>query len=587
MNKFLQVLNKMFLFQEPTNKDEQFILKEYEEKKEEAKVKADQPQPPSEEKKKQMKKPIKIEEANKNNNQPDKKDKKELEKVSQTLEDNLNYLKNKYSVDINTDVKTRNFDIVLKDSAYKAFIIYIDGITDKTQINNNILQPLMIFTSFGEASKPENIIEYIERKLITQYQLHKSVDYPEILFNINLGSCILFVEGANEAIIFDVKSWEHRTVNRPNTEITIRGPQESFTEVLRVNTALIRKILRNENLVVESMVIGERSKTPCSVIYLKDLANPNLINEVNRRLTSLKIDYAGDSGIIEQLIEENTFVPNPQVINTERPDRVASYLSEGRVAILVDGNPFALVVPITFFNLFHSPEDTYMRFPFVTLIRFIRVIALTASLLLPGLYVAITNFHQEMIPTDLLLSIAGAREKVPFPSVVEIIIMELSFELIREAGIRMPGTIGPTLGIIGALILGQAAVAATIVSPILIIIVAVTGIGSLAIPSYSVSLALRIERFAYILLGAVAGLLGITLGLFIHGITLASLKSFGVPFLAPFSPRTSNVLDDTITRMPIWMQEERPDYINPLDIAKQPKISRGWFNSKNKEHKKQ
>jgi len=577
MVNWIKPILNFITFNEPTKMDEAFILKEYD--KESDKESFDMSSPGAKDKKKsELKKPTPIEDFNKETSN----DSADLEKVSKSLDQNLAFLKEKYSIGINTDIKIRNFDITLQEKVYKAFIIFIDGITDKTLINNSILQPLMIFTSFEKSPNNLDIIEYIERSLCTQNQLAKSDNYQEILMNINIGACVLFVEGANQALLFDVKTWEHRAVSRPNTEITLRGPQESFSETLRVNTALVRKILRNENLIVESTTIGQRSRTPCSVIYLKDLANPNLVNEVKRRLDSLKIDYAGDSGIIEQLIEDRNFLPSPQIISTERPDRVASMLSEGRVAIIVDGNPFALVVPITFFNLFHSAEDIYIRFPYVNFIRFIRAIAIIASLLLPGLYLAITNFHQEMIPTDLLLAISGARERVPFPSVVEIIIMEISFELIREAGIRMPGTIGPTLGIIGALILGQAAVAANIVSPILIIIVAVTGIGSLAIPSYSESLAFRINRFVYILLGAIAGLLGITLALFLHGLLLASTKSFGVPFLAPFAPRTSNVLDDTITKAPIWMEENRPDYINPLDITRQPKISKGWISRKNK-----
>ena len=591
MGKVANFFNNIFFFQKPQAPQEQFILKEYKEgadkKSNQQSSQQSEQQPPSDKSgnKIQPKKNVKTEKQDKKSEPKSKENPAETNKVSPNLDKNLDFLKDKYSIPLSTDVMLREFDISLENKAYKAFIIFIDGMTDRKVISDDILQPLMLLTSLEKSSNVDDIIVYLERNVVTQNQLLKSDDFGKILDQINFGCCVLFVESARQALILDVKSWEHRAVTRPTTEITIRGPQEGFGETPRANTALIRKILKNENLIVESLNIGQRSNTPCSIIYLKDLANPNLVNEVRRRLSSLKLDFANDSGIVEQLIEDNTFLPAPQTIASERPDRVASMLCEGKVAILVDGNPFVLVVPTTFFALMHSPEDMYVRFPYANLMRMVRYLGAFAALLLPGLYVAITTYHQEMIPTDLLLAIVAAREKVPFPTVVEMLIMEIAFELIREAGIRMPGTIGPTLGIIGALILGQAAVAASVVSPILIIIVAVTGIGSLAIPNFSLAFAFRMLRFGYILLGSIAGLLGITLGLFVQGLFLATQKSFGVPFLSPFAPAASSPGSDVLSRSPMWMQDKRPDYINPLDTTRQPKISRGWIKGKKKEDK--
>ncbi len=586
MGKVVDFLKKILLFQEPKEPAEGFILKEYKEGSNEKSnnqpnQKSDQ-QDDSEKTESQtgMKQPVKLENQKSKSEKETKQNPAQTNKVSPNLDENLAFLKDKYSIPLSTDVMTREFDITLEKKTYKAFIIFIDGITDKKVINEDILQPLLLLTSLEKSGEVKDIITYLERNVIPQNQLKKSEEFPKILASINFGECVLFVNGAAQALIFDVKSWEHRTVTRPVTEIAIRGPQEGFGETVRANTALIRKSLKNENLVIESLTIGQRSRTPCSIMYLKDLSNPNLVEEVRRRLNSLQLDYANDSGIVEQLIEDNAFLLVPQLIATERPDRVSSMLSEGKVAILVDGNPFVLVAPNTFFDLMHSPEDSYLRFPYGNLLRIVRYFALLSALLLPGLYVAITTYHHEMIPTDLLLAISGAREKVPFPTVIEILFMEISFELIREAGIRMPGSIGPTLGIIGALILGQAAVSANIVSPVLIIIVAVTGIGSLAAPNFSLGLAFRILRFGYIALGALAGLLGITLGLFVQVLFLASQKSFGVPFLAPFAPKTSGWLQDVLNKLPVWMQEKRPDYLNPLDKVRQPKISRGWTKKK-------
>ena len=500
--------------------------------------------------------------------------------ISKRLSENLDYMKTKYSLPVNGDIVLREFDIIVKHKVISAFIMFHDGMVERKIINQTILQPLMLLSNLDIKSTEEDIVSYISKHILPQNQLIITQEYTEVINMVNFGGCVIFLDGINTAFVADVKGWEHRNVQRPNTELVIRGPQEGFTEILRVNTALIRKILRDENLIAENISIGRRSHTPCAMLYIKDITNNALVQEVRKRLESIRIDYITDSGELEQLIEDNVFLPAPQILATERPDRVAAMLAEGKVAVIMSGSPFALVMPVTFFALIHSPEDSYVRFTYANLLRFIRILAILFSLLLPGLYVAITNFHHELIPTDLLLAIAASREKVPFPSIVEILIMEISFELIREAGIRIPGPIGPTLGIIGALILGQAAVAANIVSPILIVIVAVTGIGSFAIPNFSMGFAFRILRFVYIGLGGMVGFLGIAVGLFIHGLVLTGAKSFGVPFLAPFGPKTSGGLTDEITRAPIWKQEKRPDFLNPKHKKEQPNISKGWMNKK-------
>jgi spore germination protein KA len=496
--------------------------------------------------------------------------------INRMLRNNLDYIKKRFSVPTNSDVMIREFDVIVGKKAIPAFMVYYDGMVDRDVVNNDILMPLMLLSNLDIKSDDARVDVYIRTHLLTHNQIKEVEMFDQVLGEVNFGGCGIFVDGLTTAFTADVKGFEHRTVERPNTEMVIQGPQEGFTETIRVNTALIRKKLKDESLIVEDTTVGERSKTPCAMLYIKDLANDSLVAEVRRRLESIKVDYVHDSGEIEQFIEDNTYITSPQMVSTERPDRVASMLTEGRVAVIVHGSPFALVMPITAFELIHSPEDSYVRVPYANLLRGIRTIAILVALLLPGLYMAITNFHQEMIPTGLLLSLEAAREKVPFPSIVEILIMEVSFELIREAGIRIPGTIGPTLGIIGALILGQAAVAASIVSPILIIIVAVTGLGSFAIPTYSYAYSFRILRFGYIGLGYAAGFLGLGLGVFLQGMVLVSSKSFGVPFFAPFAPRTTGGLGDTLLKKPVWKQERRPDYLNPKDDIRQPKISRGW-----------
>lgn len=524
----------------------------------------------------------KVSPAGSNNEKENEKEKESDgdSEISTKLSDNLKYMKKVYTIPTNGDVVIREFKITFKCKPVEAFIIFIDGMTDRMVINTNILQPLMLLSNLDIKDDEKELGEYIKDRLLPHNQLKMVNKYEDVIKEINFGGCGLFVDGVDVAFAADVKGWEHRGIERPNTELVIRGPQEGFSEVLRINTALVRKILKDEDLIVENVTVGRRSKTPCAILFIKDITNDSLVAEVRRRIKSIKVDYLLDSGELEQYIEESTFLPTPQIIATERPDRVAHYLVQGRVAVIVHGSPFALVIPITGNDLIHSSEDIYSRFPYAILLRFFRILGVFMSLLLPGLYVAITNYHQEMIPTDLIFAIAASRERVPFPSVVEILIMEFSFELIREAGIRIPGPIGPTLGIIGALILGQAAVAANIVSPILIIIVAVTGIGSFAIPSFSLAFALRVMRFVFIILGALAGFLGITTGVFLMGIAFCAAKSFGVPFMVPFGPRTAGSFADKIIRAPIWKQETRDDFTNPKDIRRQSEISRGWVKKK-------
>jgi spore germination protein KA len=567
----LSTLKELLIYQEP-EPDEKFILKENEN---EASL-GKQPDNNQAENQQQDQEESGSDRGTKRPKRPDRGGGGEgPPPISRTLQSNLDYIKERFNVPTNSDVMIREFNVIIGKKAIPAFMIFYDGMVDRNVVDTDILLPLMLLSNLEIRSDDARINVYIRNHLLTHNQIKEAENFEQVLGEVNFGGCGIFVDGMNTAFTADVKGFEHRTVERPNTEMVIQGPQEGFTETIRVNTALIRKKLKDERLIVEDHLVGERSKTPCSILYIKDLANDSLVAEVRRRLTSIKVDYVHDTGEIEQLIEDNTYLTSPQVVSTERPDRVAAMLTEGRVAIIVHGSPFALVMPTTAFELIHSPEDSYVRTPYANLLRIIRIIAILVALLLPGLYMAITNFHQEMLPTGLLLSLEAARERVPFPSIVEILIMEVSFELIREAGVRIPGTIGPTLGIVGALILGQAAVAASIVSPILIIIVAVTGLGSFAIPSYSYAYSFRILRFGYIVLGSLAGFLGLSLGIFLQVMSLVSSKSFGVPFFVPFAPRTAS-LGDTLLQDPVWKRERRPDYLNPKDNFREPKISRGW-----------
>ena len=307
---------------------------------------------------------------------------------------------------------------------------------------------------------------------------------------------------------------------------------------------------------------------------MKNIANNELVSEVKYRVNNINVDYLISSGQLEQLIEDNGKYSLPQLISTERPDKAANYLLEGRVILIVNGSPYSLIAPGTFVDFLSSPEDLNLKHQFSNMLKILRIISFIITLLLPGLYIAITNFHQELIPTELLFAIVASRESVPFPIIFEIFLMEFSFELIREAGIRVPSPLGPTIGIVGALILGQAAVDASIVSPILIIVVSITAISSFAIPDFSLSFHCRLLRFAYIVLGYLLGFLGICLGLFTHFLVLSSLHSFGYSYLQPYIPVTRDYKG--LLLAPSWKREHRADFLNTKRPKKQNEISMGW-----------
>jgi len=351
--------------------------------------------------------------------------------------------------------------------------------------------------------------------------------------------------------------------------------------MLRINTGLVRKIIRNENLICEPIDVGQETITSVNILYMKNIANDMLVNEVRRRLKNIKVNHVFDSGELELLIEDFTWLPTPQILSTERPDRVAASITKGKVALLVDGSPFALVLPINAFELTHSQEDNYLRTPYANLIRIMRLIAMIAALLLPGVFIAVVNFHHEAIPEHLLFAIASSREKVPFSLLTELIILEFAFEFIREASVRMPGSGGNAIGIIGGLIVGQAAVEANLVSPIVIIVVALTGIGSFVIPNYSLGLSFRIVKYFYLILGATGGFLGLTLGIFLQLIWLSSAQSFGIPFFAPLAPKYENDPSGTFFVQPVWKRKNASKLLSVKGGTNKYVVSRTWAEGEN------
>lgn len=497
-------------------------------------------------------------------------------KVFANIKENLNFLKSKYNALICSDIIIREFNMFVYNENHKCFIIYIDGLVDSSSINDFILEPLMLGKFRYNKPFDGALSDYIYNCLLPQNSVTSVKNYSDVFSGINMGDCLLFIDTLKIAFDIDVKKYEHRNISVPVNESAIKGPQEGFVENIRTNTSLIRRIVNNENLVIETIPIGKISKIKCSVCYLQNIANGDLVSEIKYRLNNLAVDSLLSTGELEQLIEDDGGFGIPHVLSTERPDKCAKYLFQGRIVLLLNGNPYSIILPATIEDFLFSPEDTNLRPLFANFLRIIRILAAITTLLLPGLYMAIANFHQELLPTELLFSILSARENVPFPIILEIILLELAFELIREASLRVPSLIASSIGIVGALILGDAAVNAGIVSPILIIIVAITGIASFSMPDFSFGFHIRIFRFWFIALGATAGFLGIGVGLFIYVSMLCSIKSFGVPYTAPLTP-SDNMRGSGYFVPHFWKQEYRPSFLSPKKEKAQAKISRKWW----------
>lgn len=523
----------------------------------------------------------------------------EPQKIFTEIDKNLDFLKYKYNALICNDVIIREFSLLVQNIEYKAFVMYIDGMVDSPVINEFILSPLMMrnranifddkqkkFVSEKKIdnvtlknfkkSKEKNLVDFIYNSLIPQNSVDKVTDFSDVYSAINMGNCMLFVDSLDTAFNLDVKGFKQRSIDSPSNEVVVRGSQEAFVENIRTNTSMIRRLVNNENLVMETLTVGQITKTQVSIGYIKSLANEDLVAEVRYRINNLSVDYLISSGQLEQLIQDSPESLFPQMVATERPDKVSNFLLEGRVVIVVNGSPYVLVAPGVFVDFITSPEDLNLKYQFSNLEKIIRLLAIFLSLLLPGIYIAVTNYHQELIPTELLFTIAAARESVPFPTFVEILLMEVSFELIREAGLRVPTPLGSTIGIVGALILGEAAVSASLVSPVLIIIIAITGICSFSIPDFSLNFTFRIYRFVYIILGYMAGFLGISFGIFIQLAIMCKLKSFGSPYINPYILGKNKRSISSYFIPPIWKRERTSSFVHAQKKFSQQKISMVW-----------
>jgi spore germination protein KA len=434
-------------------------------------------------------------------------------------------------------------------------------------INSEILKPLMYPPpNLSDESIEENRLKSVLFNDSLYHSGGRLVDsVSSLVEGILLGKTIVVVDKLDEAFMLSTRSLDKRGIEQPATEQVIRGPREGFIEMLETNISLLRYRLQTADFHIKTMEIGRRSKSKVAVCYLDGVTNPDLLKEVDKRLSNIDIDAVLDSGYLEQYIEDNHLSPFPQVQYTERPDKVVANLLEGRVAIIVDGSPLALVVPTVFSQFYQTVEDYTERFLLMSAIRMARLVALVFSLIFPSLYVAIISFNPELIPTEFAVAVAGGRAGVPFPAIIEVLVIEVSMEVLREATIRLPQQVGGALSIVGVLVVGQAAVAAGFASPITVVIIALTTIGSFATPAYNAALALRLLRFPLIIMAGIFGLYGVMIGLIVILNHLLSLKSFGVPYMSPFVPGSFQGLKDSLIRGPLWWMSERPSFLQPLE----------------------
>jgi spore germination protein len=489
--------------------------------------------------------------------------------ISKNLQTNLNFINQQ--IGHSPDVVIHSFK--MGRSKLKVAIVYIDGLADETVINDQILKPVMLeFPKIEEVYSGTILGEQVKENIITIAKAQITQILEESILHVLSGGTVFFIEGNNEALLLDTPGWETRAPEEPSSEPTVRGPRDGFVETLRENIAHLRRRIRDPNFTMITYKIGRRSKADLAIIYIKGLTNQELLEEVKSRIERIDIDMVLGTGYIEQLIEDNFLSPFSQTIVTERPDKVAGALMEGYIAILLDNTPFALVVPATLPMFIQAPEDYYERWLYSSIIRLLRFLIAVIALFLPALYVALVSFHQGLLPTDLTISIAANREGVPFPSLVEALIMEITLEILREAGIRLPKPIGQAVGIVGGLVIGDAAVKAGIVSPIMVIVVALTAISSFALPEYALGISLRILRFVMMLLAGAFGLYGIILGYIMISAHLVKLKSFGIDYTSPFVPYQPRDWKDLLIRGPMMTMQQRPKMMKTQDVQrKSPK----------------
>ncbi len=481
------------------------------------------------------------------------------EVIDKSLEVNLNWFKQ--ILGDNNDFVIRRFTIF---GSHPAALFYLSDFADQQSLNQDILKPLMSVPTHLSGKNIDR--DTLQDTLMNEVLYHSKVFLKnikaELVQSILKGETIIIIDGFNEAFQIGTRKVEKRAINQPETEQVILGPREGFIETLSTNISLLRYRLQTPDFIIKTLSVGEMTKSQVAICYVRGLAQKELIEEVEKRLSKIEIDGILDVGYIEQFIEDNHMSPFPQVQSTERPDKTIGGILEGRVAILVDGSPFALLVPVVFNQFYQTAEDYSSRYLMGSFVRIARILALVFSLIFPSIYVSFISFNPELLPTEFAVAVAGGRAGVPFPAVVEVLLIEVAMEVLREATVRLPKQVGGALSIVGVLVIGQAAVEAGIASPITVVVIAMTTIGSFATPAYSAAFALRMLRFPIVIMAGIFGLYGVVVGVILIFNHMLSLKSFGVPYMSPVTPFDYQGMKDVVIRGPLWWMPKRPEFLH-------------------------
>ena len=447
-----------------------------------------------------------------------------------------------------------------------AAVMYIDGLVKQDMIYDSALMPLVVLIKDVDA---DITLEDISTQLVASSEASVTSDFRSALDRMMHGDALILVDGLAGQLVMNARGWEKRSITEPQTETVVRGPREGFTETLRTNTALLRRRIASPDLKIEMTQVGERSRTNIAIAYMGELVRPGLVEEIKSRLANIHIDLTNGSGTLDDFIKDSPYSAFETVYYSEKPDVIAGHIMEGRAAIIADGTPFVLTAPMLFIENFQSAEDYLIGSAYGTFLRVIRIISFIISFLTPALYVALTTYHQALIPAPLLFTMAAAAEGLPFPALTETMVMLLIFEILKEAGIRLPKPVGQAVSIVGALVMGQAAIQAGIVGAPVVIVVALTGVANFGVPTLANSVSLI--RWIFLLLAGFLGGFGVTLGVLALLVHLTSLRSFGVPHMAPFAPLIGSDLVDSVFRAPAWKLTYRPISIGS------PNKRRAWF----------
>lgn len=479
---------------------------------------------------------------------------------SRSLSRNRQHLSDALHLDVNHDVVTRSFTAMGLSCA----LYYVEGMCSSALLADSVLRPLLRYA--GESSGSAALTLAVTR-LIEAGEVKTEREIAPAVTELMRGQTLLLMDTVDQAVLIDLRAYVRRAVTVPQTENVVIGPHEAFTEPLRDNLTLLHRMLPTPQLVVKILDVGTRIPTQVALCCLQGICPAETIAAIETRIADAALDYVLTMGELSQLIEDDPYAPLPQVVSTERPDRAVSFLLEGQAVLLLDGSPRALALPMGLWHLFHAPDDTYMRWQYGTFMRVIRLVGATLSLVLPAFFVSMVIFHPITLPASLLTNIIQSRSAVSISLFGEALLMLTVFDLINEAGTRIPGLMGSSFGLVSALILGTAAVDAGLVSPLLIIVVALSGLGSYALPNYSLSFAFRVGQMLLLLAGGLMGLPGVMLLLTFLVLRVAGMESLGRPYLAPTAPgRVHN--PDLITRPPLFRERLRAYLANPAHMLR-------------------